>query len=70
MIYKSTIYKYDFICLSEAYLDSPIPNNLIDIEGYKLIRADPPDNIKRGGVFLCSSYYSTLFKRSPAFENE
>ena len=27
-------YKYDFICLSETYLDSSTPNNLIDIEGY------------------------------------
>ena len=34
--YIST-YKYDFICLSETYLDSSTPNNLIDIEGYTLI---------------------------------
>ena len=25
---------------------------MIDIEGYKLIRADHPDNIKRGGVYI------------------
>ena len=50
----NSIYKYDFICLSETYLDSSIPDNLIDIEGYKLIQADHPDNIKRGGV---SIYY-------------
>ena len=47
-------YKHDFICLPETYLDSSIPDNLIEIEGYNLVRADHPDNIKRGGV---SIYY-------------
>ena len=56
-VYNS-IYKYDFICLSETYLDSSIPDNLIDIEGYKLIRANHPDNIKRGGV--CIYYKESL----------
>ena len=54
----NSIYKYDFICLSETYLDSSIPDNLIDIEGYKLIRANHPDNIKRGGV--CIYYKESL----------
>ena len=49
--YIST-YKRDFICLSETYLDSSIPDNLIEIEGYNLVRADHPDNIKRGGVCI------------------
>ena len=49
--YTST-YKYDFICLSETYLDSSTPNNLIDIEGYNLVRADHPNDIKRGGVCI------------------
>ena len=35
-----------------------IPDNLIDIEGYKLIRADHPGNIKRGGVCV---YYKESF---------
>ena len=52
------IYKYDFICLSEIYLNSSIPVNFIDIEGYKLIFADHPDNIKRGGV--CIYYKGSL----------
>ena len=34
------------------------PDNLIDIEGYKLIRADHPDNIKRVG--LCIYYKEWL----------
>ena len=44
--------------MSETYLDSSIPDNLIDIEGYKLIRADHPDNIKRGEV--CIYYKESL----------
>ena len=54
----NSIYKYDFICLSETYLDSSTPDNLIEIEGYKLIRADHPDNIKRGGI--CIYYKESL----------
>ena len=53
-----SIYKYDFICLSGTYLDSSTPDNLIEIEGYKVIRADHPDNIKRGGV--CNYYKESL----------
>ena len=43
----------------EAYTSksTSIPDNLIDIEGYKLIRADHPDNIKKGGVCI---YYKEL----------
>ena len=40
----NSIYKYGFVCLSETYL--------IEVEGYKVIRADHPDNIKRGGVYI------------------
>ena len=55
--YIST-YKYDFICLSETYLDSTIQNNLTDIEGYNLVRADHADDTKRGGV--CIYYKESL----------
>ena len=37
---------------------SSIPNNLIVIEGYKLIGANHPDNIKRRGV--CIYYKESL----------
>ena len=53
-----SVYKYDFLCLSETYLDTSIPDNLINIEGYKLIRADHPNNVKRGGV--CIYYKESL----------
>ena len=43
---------YDLICLTETYLNSTVdPNNLL-INGYKLVRADHQDNVKRGGVCL------------------
>ena len=58
LIAYNSIHKHDFICLSETYLDSSIPDNLIDIEGYKLIRADHPDNIKKEGV--CIYYKESL----------
>ena len=41
----------------ENYADSSIPGNLIDI-GCKLVRADRPDIIKRGGV--CIYYKESL----------
>ena len=50
--------KYDFICLSETFLDSSTPDNLVDIQGYNLVRADHPDNTKRGGV--CIYYNESL----------
>ena len=55
--YIST-YKHDFLCLSETYLDSSTPDELLEIEGYILVRADHPDNIKRGGV--CVYYKESL----------
>ena len=54
----NSTYKYDFICLSETYLDSSAPDSLLNIEGYNLVQADHPDNIKRGGVCI---YYKETF---------
>ena len=53
-----SIYKRDFICSSETYLDSTTPDNLLELEGYKIVRVDHPDNIKRGGV--CIYYKESL----------
>ena len=58
-VYNS-IYKYDFICISETFLDSsfePENKNLM-LEGYKLIQSDHPSNTKRGGV--CIYYKESL----------
>ena len=52
------MYKHDFICLSETYLHSSTPDSLLEIDGYVLVRADHPNNIKRGGV--CIYYKESL----------
>ena len=54
------MFKYDFICISETYLDSTISsdNNDLNISGYNLIRADHPSNSKRDGV--CIYYKESL----------
>ena len=50
----NTIHKYDFICISETYLDSSVRTDDRDIliNGYNIIRADHPSNNKRGGVCI------------------
>ena len=48
----NSIYRYHFICLSETYLDSSIPNNLIDIKGNKSVLDDYSDNIKSDGICM------------------
>ena len=56
----NTTKNFDFVCLSESYLDSDISSvdkNLC-LDGNKLIRADHPKNIKQGGV--CIYYRETL----------
>ena len=56
----NSVYQFDIICLSETFLDSSFSSDDIDlsIEGYNIIRADHPVNIKRGGV--CVYYRETL----------
>ena len=53
-----SMYKHDFICLSEAYLDSSTTDSLLKIDGYNLVRADHPNGIKRGAV--CIYYKESL----------
>ena len=50
---NNSTYKYDFINLSETCFDSSIPDSLLNIDGYNLVRADHPDDVKRGGVCIC-----------------
>ena len=50
----NSIYKYDFICISETFLHSSFESddkNLM-LEGYNLIRSDHPSNTKRGGFCI------------------
>ena len=51
------VHKFDIFCISETHLDSPVlkDDNALYIEGYSIVRADPPSNTKRGGVCI---YYN------------
>ena len=54
----NSIYKHDFICLSETYLDSVTPKTLLEIEGDNLVRADHLNSVNRGG--FCIYYKESL----------
>ena len=56
----NTIHKYDFVYISETYLDSTVCTDDRDIliNGYNLVRADHPGNNKRCGV--CIYYQESL----------
>ena len=56
----NSIRKYDFICISETYLDSSVQTDDrdISINGYNIIRSDHPSNNRRGGV--CIYYRESL----------
>ena len=45
---------FDLVCLFETFLNSTIPNDDVNIQinGYPLLRADHPNDIKRGGVCI------------------
>ena len=49
-----TTSNFDVVCLSGTFLDSTIPDDDVNmqINGYSLLRADHPNNIKRGGVCI------------------
>ena len=46
------MYKRDVICLSETYLESTIPDSLLEIDGYDIICADHPNKIKKSGIYI------------------
>ena len=46
----STTGNFYIVCLSETFLDSTKTDG--DVNGYSLLRADHPSNIKRGGVSI------------------
>ena len=56
----NAIYKCGFICLSKTNLDYSIPSDHVslDLEGYKMFRADYPNNVNRDGV--CIYYNKSL----------
>ena len=52
------MYKHYFLCLSKTYLYSSTPDSLLKTDGYNLVSAGHPNNIKRGGV--CIYYKESL----------
>ena len=57
---------FDLVCLSETFLDSTIPNDDVNIQinGYSLLRADNPNDIKRGGVCIYFKESLPLIRRN------
>ena len=55
----NSLNNYDFICISETFFDSSILeiDRNFQLNGYQLIRADHPINIKRGGVCIYHKEY-------------
>ena len=55
----NSTYKYDFICISETFLDSSFESDDKDLmlDGYNLIRSDHPSNTKRGCVCIYFKVY-------------
>ena len=45
---------FDLVCMSETFLDSTLLKDDVNIQinRYSLLRADHPNNIKRGGVCI------------------
>ena len=56
----NSIHKFDLICISESFLNSSFScdNSALDLNGYKLVRSDHPQDIRRGGV--CIYYKESL----------
>ena len=46
------VHAFDIIFISKTYLDSTVDDKTIEIKGYNIIRADYPNNQRRGGVCL------------------
>ena len=51
VIAHNAIQKFAIIFISETYLNSSVKENLLLIPGYHLLRADHPENLKKGGVY-------------------
>ena len=61
-----TTSNFDILCLSERFLDSSIPDDDLNIQinGYSLLRADHPNNFKRGGVYIYFKESLPLIRRN------
>ena len=50
----NAIHEFNIICLYKTFLDGSLQNDddSLDLNGYKLIRADSPSDLKRGSVCI------------------
>ena len=57
----NSLYKHNFICVSETYFDSSILeiDSSFQLDGYKVIRADYLCNTNRGGVCIQITSFNT-----------
>ena len=56
----NAVHRYDIICISKTFLDTSISSNdpSLVLDGYTIIRADNPMDLKKGGV--CIYFKETL----------
>ena len=47
-----TVQRFNVICIAETYLDLTVDDKTIEITGYIFLRADYPNNQRRGGMFV------------------
>ena len=61
-----TTSNFDIVCLSEMFLDSTIPDDDVNIQvnGYSLLKANHPNNIKRGRACIYFKESFPLIKRN------
>ena len=61
----ATTHEYDIICLSETFFDFLFNSHDdgINIEGYNLLRADHPNDKKRGGVCMYFKEHLLILRR-------
>ena len=60
----TSTHEYDIICLPETFLDTSFNSidDRINIERYNLLRADHPNNSKRGGVCMFSKEHLPILR--------
>ena len=61
----ATTHEYDIICLSKTFFDFLFNSHddRINIEGYNLLRADHPNDKKRGGVCMYFKEHLLILRR-------
>ena len=50
------MHKFDIICISETSLNNSYKDNVLNLNGYSLLRVRHPSNRKRGSVYLWYRY--------------